>query len=168
VLGEDASFLGFEICRNFETHQIWLGQPFYAQKLIEKFGYKGMSPVTTLWKTKMQIPLEWDPVSGAIKEYQQHTRFINYLATGTCPNIVWVNNKLCEGNSGSLKHYLKAQKHILRYLKGITNLGIIFGSYYDLRNMGLYAILNAAYGDVLEIRYSTNGHVIYLANALIF
>jgi hypothetical protein len=43
VLGKDAFFLGFEIRRNLETHQIWLGQPFYAQKLIEKFGYKGIS-----------------------------------------------------------------------------------------------------------------------------
>jgi hypothetical protein len=58
VLGEDAFFLGFEIHRNFEIHQIWLGQLFYAQKLIEKFGYEGMSPAITLWKTKMQIPLE--------------------------------------------------------------------------------------------------------------
>jgi hypothetical protein len=47
VLGEDAPFLGFEIRRNLETHQIWLGQPLYAQKPIEKFGYKGMSPATT-------------------------------------------------------------------------------------------------------------------------
>jgi hypothetical protein len=47
VLEEDASFLGFEIRRNFEIHQIWLGQPFYAQKLIKKFGYEGMSPAIT-------------------------------------------------------------------------------------------------------------------------
>jgi hypothetical protein len=79
-----------------------------------------------------------------------------------------VNKKLCEANSGPLKHYLKAQKHLLRYLKGITNLGIIFGGYYDLRDIGLYAMLNAAYGDVLGTRYSTDGYVIYLAGAPIF
>jgi hypothetical protein len=31
--------------------------------------------------------------------------------------------------------------------------------------MGLYAMLNAAYGDMLRTRYSTGGHVIYLAGA---
>jgi hypothetical protein len=58
VLGEDAPFLGFEIRRNLKTHQIWLGQPFYAQKLIEKFGYEGISPAITPWRVKMQIPLK--------------------------------------------------------------------------------------------------------------
>jgi hypothetical protein len=116
----------------------------------------------------MQIPLEWDPLPGAIKEYQQHTGSINYLATGTRPNIVWVNNKLYEANSERSKHHLKAQKHLLRYLKGITNLGIIFGGYYDSRDMKLYAISNAAHGDMLGTRYSTGGHVIYLAGAPIF
>jgi hypothetical protein len=127
-----------------------------------------MSPATILWKAKMQIPLKWDPVPGATKEYQQHTGFINYLATGTRPDIVWVNNKLCEANSGPSKHHLEAQKHLLRYLKGITNLGIIFGGHYDSRDMGLYAMSDAAYGDVLGTRYSTGGHVIYLVGAPIF
>jgi hypothetical protein len=77
-------------------------------------------------------------------------------------------NKLCEANSESLKHYLKAQKHLLRYLKNITNLGIIFGGHYDSRNMELYVVLNAAHGDMLETRYSTDGYVIYLAGAPIF
>jgi hypothetical protein len=88
VLGEDAFFLGFEIRQNLETHQIWLGQPFYAQKLIEKFGYKGINPATTPWRAKMQISLKWDSVPEATKKYQQHTGSINYLATGTRPNIV--------------------------------------------------------------------------------
>jgi hypothetical protein len=79
-----------------------------------------------------------------------------------------MNNKLCEANSGPSKHYLKAQKHLLRYLKGITNLGIIFGGHYDSWNMELYAVSNAAHGDVLKTRYSTDGHVIYLAGASIF
>jgi hypothetical protein len=79
-----------------------------------------------------------------------------------------MNNKLCEANSGPSKHHLEAQKHLLRYLKGITNLSIIFGGYYDSRNMGLYAISNAAHGDMLGTRYSTDGHVIYLVGAPIF
>jgi hypothetical protein len=127
-----------------------------------------MNPATTPWRAKMQIPLEWDPVPEATKEYQQHIGSINYLATGTRPNIVWVNNKFCEANSGPSKHHLKTQKHLLRYLKGTTNLGIIFGGYYDSWDMRLYAMSNAAHGDVFETRYSTGGHVIYLANAPIF
>jgi hypothetical protein len=79
-----------------------------------------------------------------------------------------MNNKLCEANSEPLKHYLKAQKHLLRYLKSTTNLGIIFGGPYDLWDMGLYAISNAAHGDMLGTRYSTDGYVIYLAGASIF
>jgi hypothetical protein len=79
-----------------------------------------------------------------------------------------VNNKLCEANSEPSKHHLKAQKHLLRYLKGTTNLGIILGGHYDPRDMGLYAVSNAAHGDVLGTRYSTDGHVIYLADAPIF
>jgi hypothetical protein len=79
-----------------------------------------------------------------------------------------VNNKFCEANSGSSKHHLEAQKHLLRYLKNITNLGIIFGGHYDSRDMELYAISNAAHNDMLKTRYSTGSHVIYLANAPIF
>jgi hypothetical protein len=47
-------------------------------------------------------------------------------------------------------------------------LGIVFGGKYNLKTMGLYAVADAAYGDVFGTRYNTGGHVVFLANAPIY
>jgi hypothetical protein len=61
-----------------------------------------------------------------------------------------------------------ATLHLLRYIKGIVNLGIVLGGKCDLKTMNLYAVADAAHDDVLGTRHSTGGHVVFLANAPIY
>jgi hypothetical protein len=56
----------------------------------------------------------------------------------------------------------------LRYIKGTVNLGIVLGGKCDLKTMGLYAVADAAHGDILGTRHSTSGHVVFLVNAPIY
>jgi hypothetical protein len=151
-----------------QTNQIWLGQSEFAQKIIDLYGYEGMNPADTLWRPKFQIPIQWEVIIGAEKPYQRINGSTNYLAIGTRSDITWTNNKLYEANAGPLQHYFNAQKHLLRYIKGTVNLGIVFGGKCNFKTMGLYAVADAAHDDVLGTRHSTSGYVVFLANAPIY
>jgi len=46
-MGELHYFLGVHIKQNFETGKIWIGQPSYAQDVLEKFGLENCKPAVT-------------------------------------------------------------------------------------------------------------------------
>jgi hypothetical protein len=57
----------------------------------------------------------------------------------------------------------KALQHLFRYLVGTKELGILLGGQYTLADLDLKAYCDAAYADDLNTRYSTVGHIIFVA-----
>ena len=94
--------------------------------------------------------------------YQSLVRALQY-ATFTRPDITFVVNHVCQFmHKPSLAHFVAA-KHILRYLKGTLDKGILF----QPGLIALIAFTNADWaGDPCDKR-STSGIIVFLGNNLI-
>ncbi len=71
--------------------------------------------------------------------YQQLIGKLIYFAYRTKPNIVFVVSQLSKHNADPQKDHLQAAKKVVRYLKGIMNLRLIYGQ-ITVRNLLLYGL----------------------------
>ena len=69
-------------------------------------------------------PSQAEPVNQT--EYQSAVGNLMYLAVSTRPDIAFSVNNLARFNSNPQKEHWTALKRILRYLKGTTNIGILY------------------------------------------
>lgn len=59
--------------------------------------------------------------------YQRLIGKLIYLVYDTRPDIIFTVGQLSRHNADPRKRYLQAVKRVVRYLKGIINMGLIFG-----------------------------------------
>ncbi|MBW0568606.1 hypothetical protein O181_108321 [Austropuccinia psidii MF-1] len=60
------------------------------------------------------------------KTFQQAIGFLNYLAQHTCPDILFTTNQLARCSKNPMIIQWKAVKHLLRYIKYTSTLGITY------------------------------------------
>ncbi|MBW0542892.1 hypothetical protein O181_082607 [Austropuccinia psidii MF-1] len=58
--------------------------------------------------------------------FQQAIGFLNYLAQHTCPNILFTINQLARCITNPTIIQWRAVKHLLRYIKNTSMLGIMY------------------------------------------
>ena len=125
-LGRLSYFLGMSIAQD-QKKKIWMGQPTYTKKLLSKMGMNDCKPVST----------PADPSSHLVKAaedeetvdqplYQSLVGSLMYLATCTRPDIAYAVGVLARFSSKPNRSHWTAAKRVLRYLKGTSNLGIVF------------------------------------------
>lgn len=161
--GEVQEFLGITVVRNRQNHQIFLHQKAFTDRILDRFGYAELHSVSTPWNQSFELPIEWERVTEAPELYSQQTGSINYLSCHTRPDITFISNKLAGGNCGPSPMHWKALQHLFRYLVGTRDLGIILGGKYNVDNLQLKAYCDAAFADDVRTRYSTAGHVVFVA-----
>ena len=104
-----------------------MGQPTYTEKLLSKMGMNNCNPVST----------PADPSNHLVKAaeddevvdqplYQSLIGSLMYLATCTRPDIAYSVGVLARFSSKPNQSHWTAAKRVLRYLKGTSNLGIVF------------------------------------------
>lgn len=163
-LGEAARFLGLDIIRDRKNRKIFLSQEAFVDKMLEKYGLENLNSVKTPWKPGFELPKVWDPIEGEVKSYIKKTGSLNWLSTGTRPDISYTVSRLCEANSGPSQQHLDLLHHLFRYIKGTKALGLSFGGIeWTKKDMGLVAFADAAYADDPLTRFSTGGHVVFVA-----
>ena len=163
-LGPVKTFLGTRITRDRPNRKVYLDQSEYVKKMLERFGYTELSGVKTPWPTNVKLPKTWNPVPGSTEDYVRETASINFLATGTRPDIQYTVNRLAEGNKGPSKEHLMVLKNLWRYIAETGQLALVIGgSTYSLEDMNLHAYGDASFADDLMTRVSTGGHVAFMA-----
>ena len=166
--GEVQEFLGISIVRNRQKKQVFLHQKGFTERILERFGYSDLSAAATPWNAHFQLPIEWEKLPEGSALYSQQTGSTNYLSCHTRPDITFISNKLAGGNSGPSPTHWKALQHLFRYLVGTKDLGILLGGQYTMDNLDLKAYCDAAFADELVSRYSTAGHVVFVAGGPIY
>jgi hypothetical protein len=161
-LGPVQSFLGLQVTRDRENRTIYLSQEAYTDKILAKFDKQSINPVSTPFQANLTLPATWEPVTDQHSSYVAETASLNYLATGTRPDISFTVSKLSQANKGPSKEHIGLLNHLWRYIKGTKSLGIKLGGH---SNMDLRAYSDAAFADDLLTRASTGGHVILLAGS---
>ncbi len=166
-LGEIDSYLGVNIKRDRSERRLEIDQSRYVLEIINRFGLSDANPACTPLPSGAEDHLKkYDGQASAadIKLYQQIIGSLLYVQIGTRPDISFAVSHLAQYASNPSAQHLNLAKYVLRYLKGTSNLKLV---YLGALGNGLYGYFDFSWGDNPDDRHSTTGHVFLLADAAI-
>jgi hypothetical protein len=152
-------FLGFNVIRDRTQRRLIISQEHYVEALLERFDMSSSNPVRT------PLPASFMPKIATDQEFSdaKHLEFpklagsILYLSTITRPDIAYAAGVLARYISRwSIEHY-KAAKHLLRYLRGTSDLCLSYDHEAGKRTLLGYA--DADWGGCQDTRRSTTGYL---------
>jgi hypothetical protein len=166
-LGELKYCLGMEVDHNWAEHTISIKQTKYILDVLRRFGMSNCKPAKLpmdpgVKLSKAMSPTTPDEIAEANRfPYREIVGSLMYLMITSRPDISFAVGQLamymnCHGS----QHHAAAQ-HVLRYLKGTTDVGLTYG--LDQGTLSLSGYSDADWGAHLDTRRSTTGYVFYLA-----
>jgi len=163
-LGPLNYFLGVRVVQNTDG-SIWIGQTAYCEKVIERFGMANCKPISSPAdpNAKLEKATDSDELFEA-PMYQSMVGCLIYLSSQTRPDISFAVNQVSRFCSRPTNTHYVAVKRILRYLKGTSDLGLVYVCSDDNSLVG-YA--DADFAGDLNDRRSISGYVYLYANAAI-
>jgi Reverse transcriptase (RNA-dependent DNA polymerase) len=164
-LGHAHHYLGMKV--RYIDGKIHLSQGTYIKQLLEEYDM-GNCNATAIPMTPGLIitdqPIK-DNNGFTIEDYQSAVGSLQFLATYTRPDIAFATAFLARWNKGPTLQCWKAVKHVLRYLKGTIEHGILFNGNQGY-NLVAYSDADWA-GDTTD-RKSTTGSLIKIADGPIY
>ena len=164
-LGGAKKILGMEIHRDRASKRLWLSQHSYVEKVLKWFSMRDAKLVSTplaqhFKLSTTQCPKTDDEVQAMSGiPYASAVGCIMYAMVCTRPDLaqsVGVVSKFLQ-NPG--RQHWDAVKWILRYLRGTTGHGIMFGKHEDTSVVGY---VDADYVGDMDSRRFTTGYVFTL------
>lgn len=155
-MGKLHYFLGMKVIHNTEANKVWIGQPAYTQNILQKFGMENAKPVKTPVDTSTKL-VKATEVEESVDQrlYQSAVGSLLYLSVGTRPDIAYaVSNVAKFASHPTTKHWTEV-KRIMRYLKGTSNLGLLYSKNASSECVG-YS--DSDWGGDLDDRKSTSGY----------
>lgn len=152
-------FLGINIYRDIPSKLLYLSQEHYLESLLERFGMTNCHPAKTI------LPSDFKPTTPTDDEFElaKHLDFpsmaggILYAASITRPDLAFSAGLLCRYISKWNENIYKAAKHVLRYIRGTTDLCLTYDGHGSQRVLLGYA--DADWGGCLNTRRSTTGYI---------
>ena len=93
--------------------------------------------------------------------YQSGIGSLLYLSVATRPDILYAVSKVAIYSTNPITHHWIAVKRIMRYLKGTTNLGLVFKSQENC-NCTCVGFSDADWGGDFDDRMSTSGYLVQI------
>ena len=159
-LGELRSFLGVKV--EMLSNGIWIGQPGYATKVLEKFDMIDAKPVSTPVDVSQKLNSASSEPAVDRSHYQSAVGSLLYLSNWTRPDITFAVNNVAKFNCNPTEEHWRAVKRILRYVKGTSNYGIL---YNKSSKDELIGHCDADWAGDINNRKSTSGYVFTLAGS---
>lgn len=155
-------FLGMKVDIDADG-SISLSQKQYICDLLDKFGMSDCKALSSpgpekVSLTKADCPEPESDEHRQMKEndYRSLVGSLNYLSNTTRPDLSFVSGALSSFlNNPGLAHWTFA-KHVLRYLKGTSELKLTYRS--DSDGIRLVGYSDADYGGHIDSRRSTSGY----------
>ena len=164
-MGELHYFLGMKIVQNHKSGEVWIGQPAYANSVLQKFGMENAKPVNTPVETGTKLTKERVDDDGVNEElYQSAVGSLLYLSIGTRPDITYAVSNVAKFCAQPTKQHWIAVKRIMRYLKGTVKLGLLYSKDGSRKCIG-YSDADWA-GDI-DDRRSTSGYLFQVSGAAV-
>ncbi|CAM8902387.1 unnamed protein product [Rhodiola kirilowii] len=159
-MGEAEVILGIRIER--VEGGIALTQSHYIEKVLKKYKYLNCHPVNTpIESSKHLLPNKGYPVSQL--EYSRVIGSLMYAMTSTRPDIAFAVGKLSLYTSNPSVDHWQAVHRVLRYLKGMMNLGLVYLEFPSV----IEGYSDASWISNEEDHSSTNGWVFLLGGGAI-
>ena len=130
-LGKLNKFLGVYVVQSNDT--IFINQPSFIKSLLVKLNFNNAKPV----QTPVDISTKLEKASENfemfdITQYQSVVGSLLYISTRTRPDISYAVNQVSKYCSNPTVQHWNVVKRILSYLRGTTNLGILYCKQNDL------------------------------------
>ena len=122
--GELSAFLGIKIEKQDE-HRFYLSQPGLIEKVLTASGMMDCKPNTTPSALEPLGPDEEGEPMNESWEYASILGMLMYLANNTRPDIAHAVHACARYTHAPKKSHATAVKHILRYLKGTMQKGMV-------------------------------------------
>ena len=124
-LGEISLFLGIEFSR--EDDSVKMCQSQFVSRVLKRFDMENCKPRSTpceMSPNSHGSPDESEPADSTL--YRQIVGSLIYIMIATRPDLCYAVTKLSQHMSNPTVADLVVAKHVLRYLKGTTDKGLIF------------------------------------------
>ena len=165
-LGQVKYLLGFEI--NIDDNGISISQRAYADRVLTRFGMQECNSRKTPLDPNTFPPRSTDSENvdqSRMKTYQQIIGSINYLVSGTRPDLAFTVSMLSTFNSNPSEEHLALAKQVLRYLKATINLSIHYS--FKSAPLSLSMFADASWVNDPDTARSFNGYILKLADSVI-
>ena len=138
-LGKTKYCLGLQI--EHKSNGILIHQSTYVEKVLKQFNMDKAHPLNSPMIVR-SLDAKKDPFSPKEENealldpevpYLSAIGALLYLAQCTRPNIAFLINMLARFNSAPIGRHWNGVKHILRYLRGTTYLGLFYSNELTLK-----------------------------------
>ena len=158
-------FLGMKIVQDDTTGRVWIGQPAYTEALLKKFGMDEARTVATPVDSSMKLTkASEEDVLFDQHKYQSAVGSLLYLSVATRPDITYAVSNVAKFSASPTTRHWTAVKRIMRYLKGTTNLGLV---YTPQSNNNCVGFSDSDWGGDLDDRKSTSGYVFQIGGGAV-
>ena len=158
-LGELTSFLGVQVKR--EPGGMWIGQPGYTSRVLEKFNMADCKPVSTPVDTSVKLQKNDAGPEFSRSIYQSAVGCLLYLANWTRPDITFAVSNVARYSADPRLVHWTAVKRILRYLKGTSDYGVK----YKVQEGEIFGHCDADWAGDVNDRKSTSGYVFSMSGS---
>lgn len=162
-------FLGiaFDVGDNHMT----LNHTSYVKTLLEKYQMQDCNKTATPLAEKCELTKDDSPDAGSDEQiemqaydYRGLVGSISYLAQTTRPDLSFASHLLSKFLNNPGKTHWKAAKHVLRYLRGTSDVGL---TYSKTNVTGLTGFTDADYASCKDDRKSVTGFCFNLGSAAV-
>ena len=155
-LGLLTYYLGIEECQ--EKGRITLNQRRYANKILSEAGMAECNATRTPMEFGLKVPKSAEEVSIDEKDFRRKIGCLRYLLR-TRPDLPFSVGLLSRYMHDPKTSHGAALKHVLRYLKGTTSLGLVYkqGSATSLEGFS-----DSSHNIDEDDGRVTTGHIFYL------
>ncbi|XP_070049071.1 uncharacterized mitochondrial protein AtMg00810-like [Nicotiana tomentosiformis] len=157
-LGPLHYFLGIKVSR--VSTNLVLSQTKYIRNLLTRANMDGAKPFSTRMVAGLQLSQNGSPSFSDISKYRSLTGALQYI-TITRPDVSYAVNKLCQFMHDPRESHFLALKRLLRYLKGIMELGLHI---QPSSSLAITGFSDADWAGCPDDRRSTHDYCIFLGH----
>lgn len=162
-LGLLSFYLGIEVKQG--NNFISLSQAAYARKLLEKAGLESCNPCSTPMEVRLQLSTRSTTEEVDARMYRSLVGSLRYLVH-TRPDITYAVGYVSRFMEKPRQEYLAAVKHLLRYIAGTVDFGLVYPKFTKGTNR-ITGYSDSDYGGDVDERKSTTGVIFFLEQMVI-
>lgn len=168
--GELAFIVNLQIKRDRANKTITLSQEGYIKNLLERFQMLDAKEASTpmIPNTHLGEMCDDPSVDRPAKSHSKYMELVGSLLyiSNTCrPDITFATSQLSRFMNKPKEHHWNAAIHVLRYLKGTMNLGIVFDGKTTYKRNLVYGFADSDWAGEKDGARSTSGNVFILNGA---
>ncbi|XP_066381233.1 uncharacterized mitochondrial protein AtMg00810-like [Miscanthus floridulus] len=157
-LGLLSYYLRIEVKKGQNT--ITLGQAVYVKKLLEKAGMMACKPISTPMEVRLKLSTKSTTPEVDVTMYRSLVGSLRYLVH-TSPDIAFVVGYVSHFMEKPWQEHLVAVKHLLRYITGTVDYGIVYSKLLSGDNR-LMSYSDSDWGGDADEWRSTAGMIFFL------